>query len=232
LNECVYLLLTILYFLFEFPGFDFFILEVCNFTGKLVQVCRRFFDEFPKAEYLVNAVDSEVVTIIQPLGQYYRKLKQIKGAAEFICKKGNRIIDDARELRQITGVGSKLSECVIGYGLGKAALPVDINVIRVLYRVYGKNPARAISSDYDWVRNKLKGMLDESEWIDTHELLRLHAISICQKRHPKCKLCPLIPCRSREEFCQGIVGISRARKEARRVLDTEWEPCRQLICEP
>ncbi len=31
---------------------------------------------------------------------------------------------------------------------------------------------------------------------------------------------------------EGIVGISRARKEARRVLDTEWESWRQLICEP
>lgn len=44
-----------------------FLLSIRTKDKKLVQVCRRFFDEFPKAVYLVNAVDSEVVTIIKPL---------------------------------------------------------------------------------------------------------------------------------------------------------------------
>jgi len=210
-----------------------FLLSVGTSDKTLVKVCCNFFDKFPKADELVSAPDSqEVLGIITSVGRQNKKLLYIEDAAQFICRNGNRCPEDLSKLRRINGVGNKVFECILAYGCGKPALPIDGNVLRVLYRIRGKDPAEGNNSDYNLVREKLKQMLKPSKWIDTHELLRLHGIAVCKKGQPQCHLCPLEPCQYRKAPLDRRMGIWRAREEAKRILDDEWEPWRRLICDP
>jgi len=209
-----------------------FLLSVGTSDKKLVEVCHNFFDKFPKAENLVNATSLQILDMLSSVGRQNKKLQHIQGAAQFICRNGNRIPEDLSKLRQIKGVGDKVFECVLAYGCGKPAVPVDHNVLRVLYRIHGKNSAGVNNSDYNSIRKELKDRLEPNKWIDTHELLRLHGITVCRKGQPRCYLCPLESCEYREALFDAMGGISRVQREANRGLDNEWEPWRQLICEP
>ena len=211
-----------------------FLLSVGTRDEILVPVCGNFFDKFPRIGNLMNATYSAILNTVRGVGLHNKKLEFIKSAIEVIRNNGNRVPDDPDRLRKIDGIGGKLLECVPGYGFGKPSLPVDSNVMRVLHRVaYGQDAPRLTSSDYDSVRGKLKGMLEESDWIDTHEILRLHGMSICRKAYPQCKLCLIESCRYRKAApLDESKAMSGARWEAKRVLNNEWEPWRRLICDP
>ena len=207
-----------------------FLLSTGTQDKILAKVCHNFFDKFPKAEGIVNAADRKILDIISPVGRQSQKLAYIKDASLYLCDNGNRICESPRHLLRIKGVGNKIYECILAYGCGKPALPVDGNVLRVLYRLSGKNLVEANNLDYDLVRQKLKRMLEPSKWIDTHELLRLHGIAVCRKGQSQCHLCPLAPCQYRKAPFDRKTGILEAQQEAKRVLNDEWEPWRQLIC--
>lgn len=201
--------------------------------GRLVDLCRQLFKLCRDLESFTGVWYSEVEKIrdiLTPFGLANKRMQFIDSAVSIICENGNTVPSDRKLLMRISQVGEKTVECILAYGFGIPAMPVDYHVCWVIERIFKKG---ITSQDAAYVRRELKRIIsNSSEWIDTHELLRLHAISICQKGHPKCELCPLTPCRSRDEVYQESEGISRARKEARRVIDTEWEPWRQLICEP
>ena len=86
--------------------------------------------------------------------------------------------------------------------------------------------------DYVSVRKELKAMLDPAEWIDAHEILRLHGLAVCQAANPQCEICPVPSCQSRQASFDEETGISKARQEARAILTNEWGPWRELICDP
>ena len=85
--------------------------------------------------------------------------------------------------------------------------------------------------DYVSVRQELKATLNPAEWIDTHEILRLHGLAVCKAANPQCDICPVPSCQSQQASFDEGNGIPKARQEARAILTNEWEPWRELICD-
>ena len=113
-------------------------------------------------------------------------------------------------LLRIKGVGEKIAECVVGYGWGQEALPMDGNGCRVIERLAGQErDTRPWSAAY--VRQRLRALYeDHREWmtsqgvamIDIHEVLRLHGQVLCTRR-PQCSRCPVSVCLSRRQAYSG-----------------------------
>ena len=200
---------------------------------RLIDLCLEVFERYPTLETFVRTPHWEMQKlreVFERFGLVSKRMQFIESAQSVIYKNGNVVPQGRELLMKIYGVGEKTVECILGYGFGKPALPVDSHVCQVIERIVRKG---ITSSNAPYVRKELKRIVgDENKWIDTHELLRLHGISICKKKEPQCELCPVKPCRYRKSPFERGVGILRAQQEARRIIDSEWEPWRQLICDP
>ncbi len=195
----------------------------------LVEMCRRFFKQFPNpGSLLAQWPDGrKSMQDLVRAGQ----LPFIESAVRLIGDSGREVPRDQRRLREIKGVGEKVAECVAAYGWGREALPMDGNACRVVDRVCGltiDNPGRHVGA----LRGRLKEIYQgHRQWmaeqsvamIDIHELLRLHGQVVCT-RTPNCSGCPVSVCRSRRHAyveCHGS-GVSPAF----------WQEWRDLLLEP
>ena len=196
----------------------------------LVEMCRRFFQRFPDAPTLSafrqaqdgrEVVANEARSIVRP-----RQLPIVVSMAQAVARGVPRRRD---ALLQINGVGDKIAECVLAYGWGEEALPLDANCVRVLERVFGLEKAQRTPAS---LREGLKCVYRKHHqqfadlsiaMVDIHEILRLHG-QVCCARSPECYRCPLTGCRSRREPWDemSITEVSPAM----------WDDWRELIYEP
>lgn len=93
---------------------------------------------------------------------------------------------DAR-LRGMPGVGPKTRACVLLFGCGHAAFPVDTHVHRIVRRL-GLVPDRA---DAEKAHALLAPLVPAARALDLHlNLIRLGR-ELCRPRSPRCERCPL-----------------------------------------
>jgi endonuclease III len=129
-------------------------------------------------------------------------------------------------------VGRKVAECVLAYGWGEEALPLDANVHRVLNRIHenGTRPPTTMSTgelrellkcNYQKHRNEFAGQC--ITMVDIHEILRLHG-QVCCTRKPDCAACPVSQCGSR------LAGMNPTC--TKQIVPGLWEDWRELLLEP
>jgi endonuclease-3 len=95
---------------------------------------------------------------------------------------------DAR-LRGLPGVGPKTRACVLLFGCGHPAFPVDTHVHRIVRRL-GLAPERASAEK---VHARLAPAIPPRRALDLHlNLIRLGR-EVCRPRQPRCAGCPLRP---------------------------------------
>ena len=198
----------------------------------LVEMCRRFFRQFPDADSLWEqrrTAANNAADIVRA-GQW-----PIVGSIVHALEGG--VPRDREGLLRIRGVGDKIAECVLAYGWGEDALPLDGNCIRVLLRVFGapglvppetkaanRNPAPLrdmLKTVYLRQHNRFTEL--SISLVDVHEILRLHG-QVCCTRTPDCGSCPVSGCLSRREPWDGRKLIH--------VSPTYWDDWRELINEP
>ena len=196
----------------------------------LVEMCRRFFRRFPDVPTLSalrqaqdgrEVVANEARSIVRP-----RQLPIVVSMAEAVAQGVPRRRD---ALLQINGVGDKIAECVLAYGWGEEALPLDANCVRVLARVFGIEKDQCTPAP---LRESLKCVYRKHHhqfadlliaMVDIHEILRLHG-QVCCARTPECFRCPLTGCRSRRESWDELSVVE--------VSPVIWDDWRELIYEP
>ena len=96
----------------------------------------NLFSKYPNAESLSNAKLYSVKKLIKPAGFYNVKSKSIIAVSKIIKNQydGN-VPDDFEELIRLPSVGRKTANCVLVYGFGKSAIPVDTHVHRISNRI-------------------------------------------------------------------------------------------------
>ena len=195
----------------------------------LVETCRRLFHLFPVPGAMVDGWFHHRTAIedIVRKGQ----VPFLESAADTLREHGGMVPWEQEALLKIKGVGEKIAECVLGYGWGREALPMDGNGCRVVTRLVGLTSLEQRQDAAD-IRNSLKTMFDAHRgWmasrgvamIDLHEVLRLHGQVVC-KRSPECSRCPVSGCRSRKQEYSSFAGSG--------VSGALWDEWRQLILDP
>lgn len=89
-------------------------------------------------------------------------------------------------LLNLPGVGRKTANCVLVYGYGEPAIPVDIHVHRISNRlgfVKTKTPEET--------ERELAKVIPKDKWILVNSLLVRFGQEICGPR-PKCWKCPIV----------------------------------------
>lgn len=149
------------------------------------------FSKFDTPEKISKASISQIEKLIRPSGFYKTKAVYVKTAANYVVKKG--MPKTLEEMVSIRGVGRKTANCVLVYGYGIPAIPVDTHVHRIsnlLGWVKTKTP--------DETEKELEKILPKKYWIELNQMLVMHGQKTCLPRSPKCEKCPLTWCPSRK----------------------------------
>ena len=204
---------------------------------RLVGICRSFFHRYPSLDSLLEQPPSEawLIAIGARLKSHSRFINSL--VTEVRAKRGvlPHEPEDLRQLlRGIVGCGPKVAECVLAYGLGQPAIPVDGAVCRVVSRFTGLDLPRP-SEASSQIRSELSSIAAKNHIfmasqglkpIDVHELLRLHGRAVC-KANPVCGACPLT-CASRRTPYEGSPESARTAASA----DLRgWGAWRELLLE-
>jgi len=147
----------------------------------------RLFARFPDAVSLARARASEVEPLIRATGFYRVKARVVRRVARDILGRfGGAVPRDYGALVSLPGVGPKTANCVLVFGYGIPAIPVDTHVHRIANRlgvVRTKTP--------DATEAALRAGVDARYWIPLNPLLVQHGQNLCRPNRPRCPECPL-----------------------------------------
>lgn len=154
---------------------------------KTSEATERLFKRFSGVGDLASANLEEVARLIRGVGFYNVKSGRVVEVAKRIRDEhGGAVPDSMEELLKLPAVGRKTANCVLVYGFGKRAIPVDTHVHRISNRLgiaHTKSP--------DDTEAVLRNFFPEERWLEVNDLFVRFGKSICKPIGPRCKTCPL-----------------------------------------
>ncbi|MDD6489895.1 MAG: endonuclease III [Clostridia bacterium] len=155
-------------------------------TDKRVNmVTPALFERFKTAQDFADADVSEVEEYIHSCGLYKTKARDIVAMCKMLCEKFNGVVPDTIEkLVQLSGVGRKTANLVVGDIFKKPAVVVDTHCIRITSRLGFHN-----IKDATKIETILRKILPPEESNDFCHRLVLHGRAVCDARNPKCEKC-------------------------------------------
>ena len=149
----------------------------------------QLFAKYDSAKKLSNAPLAEVMKLVKPAGFYKVKAKRVKQISKDIIQKfQGQVPSSVEELLSLPGVGRKTANCVLVYGFGKPAMPVDVHVHRISNRiglVETKKPEQTELA--------LMQIVPKKKWVGLNHLMVRYGQNICLPRKPKCNQCKIRP---------------------------------------
>jgi endonuclease-3 len=147
----------------------------------------RLLSEFPTAKDLAQANVRKIEKLIKTAGFYRVKARKIKEVCKIIYKKYNgKVPDDFESLMKLPSVGRKTANCVLVFGYGKPAIPVDTHVHRISNRL-----GLVKTSKPEDTEKALKKILPKKYWLDINHMFVRFGQTICRPINPKCVECPV-----------------------------------------
>jgi endonuclease III len=152
---------------------------------------------YPTWEEVLDASEQEIYEVIKPAGLGRIKAPRIKNTLREVLRRCGALdlgflselpLDQARRwLMSLAGIGPKTAACVLLFGLGRPAFPVDTHVHRVTRRLGLIGPKISAERAHDLLEAALP-----PAWVyEFHVDLISHGRRVCQAQRPRCEACPL-----------------------------------------
>jgi A/G-specific adenine glycosylase len=151
---------------------------------RVIPKYNAFLQQFPTMKKLAAAARKDVLAAWQGLGYNARAIR-LHELAKQVCGRGLPATYD--ELLALPGIGPYTAGAIVIFAHNQAAPSVDVNVRRVLTRLfYDDNP------DAKALERKAEELLQASRAPhDWHSALMDFGSAICTAKAPKCDACPL-----------------------------------------
>jgi A/G-specific adenine glycosylase len=167
---------------------------VSEFMLQQTQVSRvldyypRFLKRFPTIGSLARSKPKAVMEAWDGLGYYARARNLHTLAREVTRRHDGTLPDTPKELRTLPGVGPYTAGAVACFAYEKPVPTVDVNVGRVLRRVFLGDGRR--EKDVWELAENLVPKNGERAWRFNQALMELGAL-VCTARSPRCPECPV-----------------------------------------
>lgn len=168
-----------------------------------------FLSRFASPQDVMESTPEEIAELIRVAGMPDKKANAILNATKYVLEVLNNDweqfrempLDQAREeIMKIPGVGQKSADCLLELGLDLPTIVIDVNMLRVVSRLFGlewaKNPDLASTSQLAEAKKIIEDNLQKDGFLYqiVHTMFLLHGKNIC-KSVPKCDKCQL------REYC-------------------------------
>lgn len=146
------------------------------------------FKAYPTAAALAQATTDEVEELINRIGMYRQKAKNIVGLAQkLVAEHGGEVPPKLDALVALPGVGRKTANVVLGVAFGKPeGVVVDTHVQRLTQRLKWTKHDEPITIEEDLMK-----LLPRSEWDAASHTLIFHGRRVCFAQKPNCEGCPV-----------------------------------------
>jgi A/G-specific adenine glycosylase len=154
--------------------------RVAKFFPKLIE-------RFPSPERVVNADADQLRKLFHPMG-LKKKVDWLTSLLKEVCDKYDcKIPNQESELTKLPGVGLYTARAIMCFGFNENVAIVDVNVARVLSRVFGITQVKRPSEDSKlW--HFAETLLPKEHTRHYNEALLDFSALICKKA-PLCKIC-------------------------------------------
>ncbi len=151
------------------------------------------FDSFFTKYKSFSDIIAEKIEVIQAdiksLGLSNKRAKILKDLSEMIINQYNgEIPEDPEALKQITGIADYVSNAYLCFGLNQKRIFFDVNIERIISRVYKPNLPKIPKTI---LIEKLEGLLPNNECKYFYWSLLDFGNKVCSKKKPKCDGCPI-----------------------------------------
>lgn len=146
------------------------------------------FAKYPTASALAMATTDEVEELINRIGMYRQKAKNIVGLAQkLVAEHRGEVPASLDALVALPGVGRKTANVVLGVAFGKPeGVVVDTHVQRLTQRLKWTKNDEPIAIEQDLMK-----LLPRSEWDAASHTLIFHGRRVCFAQKPNCEACPI-----------------------------------------
>jgi endonuclease-3 len=159
---------------------------------------QRLKARFPRWEDVIKAKREALIEAIRPGGLAAQKSRRIKDILRWIEKQYGRLSlvfleeMDSEEIKRtmggLKGIGPKTVHCLLLFGLGREAFPVDTHVLRVGKRL-GLLPEKINAEKaHPW----MVPLIPEGKSLSLHLNLIRHGREFCKAKNPPCSTCFLV----------------------------------------
>lgn len=183
----------------------------------------RWMARFPDVQTLAAASEEEVLSLWQGLG-YYRRAKQLRTGAQFLCRSNHPSLPSkVADLLAVPGVGPYTAGAIASIAFNEPVALVDGNVERVYARL--NNDAATGSAlnkaAWNWAKSNVHPMLP-GDW--NQALMELGA-TVCKPVEPVCGICPIATlCKAFQAGRQGRLPTPISKPKAIPLVHHVWIP--------
>lgn len=147
------------------------------------------FSVYSTPEAIAGAPAARLEKLIRPSGFYHVKARTIKEVSRIVVQcYGGAVPEEMDALLKLPGVGRKTANCVLVYGFGRSAIPVDTHVHRVSNRLGLVETKRPEETE-----EALRRIIPRRYWLDLNEVFVRFGREVCRPVGPRHEICPLRP---------------------------------------
>ena len=147
----------------------------------------NLFSRYKTVEQLAGADEADVRTLIRPAGFYNMKARSVIRVAQQIQEDfGGNVPSSMDELLSLHSVGRKTANCVLVYGFGLPAIPVDTHVHRISNRLGLVETKKPEETEEELVK-----AVPKKYWLDLNDLFVRFGQTTCRPIGPRCSTCTL-----------------------------------------
>lgn len=152
------------------------------------KVTSHLFNAYPTPQALQNAHQEDVEKLIQSIGLYRHKAKNIIALSKILVEEHQGVVPSDRVLLEaLPGVGRKTTNVVLSNAFDIPAFAVDTHVSRIAIRLGIAKKSDSVLE----IEHKLMKTFPHHEWHRLHHQMIFFGRYHCLAKKPKCYQCPL-----------------------------------------
>lgn len=159
-------------------------------ANRVARFFPKFVERFPTPQSISSTDAHDLEEFLKPMGLRKRAAWLVKLMTEICERYDCKIPDQENELMNLPGVGLYTARAVMCFGFHKDVAIVDVNVARVLSRVFGILEQKRRPSEDSELWELAAKLLPKNRAASYNEAVLDFAMLICKKR-PLCSTCPL-----------------------------------------
>jgi endonuclease III len=162
--------------------------------ARVNKVTPALFAHFSDARAFAAADQAVLESLIQTTGFFRNKAKSIlRCCRQLVERHDGEVPRDFDELLELSGIGRKTANVILGHAFGGAGIPVDTHVGRLAQRM-----GLTDRSNPNHIERDLNALIPKKDWSLFGLRMIYHGRKVCRARKPLCdqcslaKLCPKI----------------------------------------
>jgi endonuclease III len=155
--------------------------------SRINRLTPALFARYPDAAAFANADRKELERLIKPTGFFRNKARNILLCCKQLVERhGGQVPATMKELVQLTGIGRKTANVILGNAFATPGIPVDTHVGRLSRRLGLTSHTNPVKVERD-----LMALVPKKHWsLFAHRMI-FHGRQVCRARKPRCEACPL-----------------------------------------